>query len=185
MAADSGGDEGPDFAALYEPSFNAGGAVTPRLAWLLCEAAWYLFDEWRHVADESYARAHLPRVGHRHATRAWTDRFAGCFEQLARRFASGDGDTDALATCTAEQLALHMILDAAPRLLDQGLVDTDAVADLPNHGDADRDWALLHDALFEDHDVLLLYRADLDGIEADPRVAESNLHPDDWFTPFR
>jgi hypothetical protein len=56
---------------------------------------------------------------------------------------------------------------------------------LPDHGDADRDIALLDDALFDDHDVLLLYRADLDGIEHDARVAESNLHSDDWFNPFR
>ena len=177
--------DGPDFAALYERTFVTGGALTPRLAWLLCETAWYLADEWRLVADDAYVRQHLPRVVHHHATREWTDRFADCFETLARRIGAGDGDTNALATCTAEELALHMMLNVAPRLLDQGLVDVGAAAHLPDHGDADRAWALLHDALFEDDDVLLLYRADLDGIEADPRVAESNLHPDDWFTPFR
>jgi len=188
MASEMGRcSDGPDFAMLYEPGFAAGGVLTPRLAWLLCETASHLADEWRLVADDVYVRRHLPRIAQRHATRRWRARFADCFERLAHRIAEGDGDTDALATCTAEELALHMILTVAPRLLEQDLLDDDAVSDLPDHGDADRDFALLDGALFEDHDVLLLllYRADLDGIEHDPRVAESNLHPNDWFRPFR
>jgi hypothetical protein len=160
--------DGPDFAALYEPGFAAGGALTPRLAWVLCNTAWYPADEWRLVADDHDVRRRLPRVAHHYATREWQMRFGDCFERLARRIAAGEGDTAALATCTAEELALHMILRVAPHLLEAGLLDEDAVADLPDHGGADRDVALLDDALFEDHDVLLLYQADLDGIERAP-----------------
>lgn len=178
-------EHGPDFADLYAPTASGDSVLTPRLAYLLCESAWYLADEWRLVADDEYVRRDLPRIAHRHATTEWLARFAECFQSLAERIAAGDGDASALATCTGEELALHMTLTVAPRVLDDGLFDQGLFAELPDHGDADRDFALLHEALFEDHDVLMLYRADLDGIEDNGLVAEANLHPRDWFTPFR
>lgn len=174
----------PDFAALYGPDDDE-WVLTPRLAYVLCETAWYLADEWRLVADDDYVRRHLPRIGHTVATREWRERFADCFERLGERIAAGDGESSILATCTAEELALHMILTTAWHHLADGYFDGDVLTDLPDHGDDDRDFALLHEVLFEDHDVLLLYRADLDGIEDDDLVAESNLHPRDWLRPFR
>lgn len=89
-----------------------------------------------------------------------------------------------LATCTAEELALHMILTVAWQHLAAGHFDRE-LGELSDHGEDDRAFARLHEVLFEDHDVLLLYRADLDRIEDDDLVAESNLHPRDWFRPFR
>jgi hypothetical protein len=38
---------GPDFAALYPVDDDT--VLTPRLAHVLCETAWYLADEWRLV----------------------------------------------------------------------------------------------------------------------------------------
>ena len=43
----------------------------------------------------------------------------------------------------------------------------------------------MSDLLFQDHDVLMLYRAGLDGIEGDELTAGSSLHPRDWFTLFQ
>lgn len=173
---------GPDFAALYRPGDES--VLTPRLAYVLCETAWYLADEWRLVADDAYARRHLPRIAHDIATPAWRERFAQCFERLGEQIAMGEGETSVLATCTAEELALHMTLTVAQRHLADGHFDSELVG-LPDLGEDDRAFARLHEVLFEDHDVLLLYRAELDGVEDDDLVAESTLRPRDWFRPFR
>jgi len=182
MTEPSNTGTGPDFAALYPVDDDT--VLTPRLAYALCETAWYLADEWRLVADDVYARRHLPPIAHGVATPEWRERFAQCFERLAEQIAIGDGETSVLATCAAEELALHMTLTIAWQHLADGHFDTE-LDELPDLGEDDRAFARLHEVLFEDHDFLLIYRADLDGIEDEDLVAESNLHPRDWFRPFR
>lgn len=71
---------GPDFAALY-PVDDA--VLTPRLAYVLCETAWYLADEWRVVADDAYVGRHLPPIARAGANPEWRERFAHSF--AARR----------------------------------------------------------------------------------------------------
>lgn len=63
------------------------------------------------------------------------------------------------------------------------------VAALPDGGDAEDDFEMYADSLFEDRDFEWLWQADLDGIESDEDMRKlvgiANLHPSQWFLPFR
>jgi hypothetical protein len=89
-----------------------------------------------------------------------------------------------LACCTAEELALHEIIDLAEAHLIDDIVSPAAICHLPDHGERDEDFYWVRAVLFEDHDVLMLYNRALDGIEYDIDGTES-LHPSAWFEPFR
>lgn len=57
------------------------------------------------------------------------------------------------------------------------------VPHLPEHHGPDSDFDWVREVL--DHDVLMLFNPSLDGIE-DPAVVDTaNLHPREWFLPFR
>jgi len=78
-----------------------------------------------------------------------------------------------------------MIIDLAEEDLAIGTLEPREVAHLPEHDGPDSDFDWMREVLFEDHDVLMLYNPSLDGIE-DPAVFDTaNLHPRDWFRPFR
>ncbi len=88
------------------------------------------------------------------------------------------GSTDApTLRCLADELALHVIIEHAGGWLE-------------NHGELDEGWGYYEDRVLEDTDFKLLYDPAWDGIE-DPGsdVARlegmANLHPKDWFKPFR
>ncbi|MFJ6861734.1 hypothetical protein [Streptomyces werraensis] len=51
----------------------------------------------------------------------------------------------------------------------------------------DFDWDWCSDVLFEDHDVLMLFDASLDGSgsEINQALGLANLATTDWFSPFR
>ncbi|MGP3634493.1 hypothetical protein ACTU45_14160 [Streptomyces sp. 24-1644] len=87
-------------------------------------------------------------------------------------------------------MALHLGIDRAraltrnrPRLVEE------TVAGLPEaRGDFDWDWCST--ILFEDHDVLMLFDASLDGIEdsgneVNQAMGLANLGAAEWFEPFR
>ena len=65
---------------------------------------------------------------------------------------------------------------------------TDIVSRLPAHPD-DYTWHRCSELLFQDHDILLLADASLDGID-DPTnpvnvmTGLGDLHPSNWFTEF-
>jgi hypothetical protein len=41
------------------------------------------------------------------------ERFVACFEALARRLERRGFDATQMTTCTAEEMALHLVIDAA------------------------------------------------------------------------
>lgn len=183
---------GPDFVALYEPRFKSGGNLTPRMAYWLWSASLFLADTFRLNRDRpELLLLELPPIARPFAKPEWLDRFCACFQHLGERVAAGDGDQGSLASCTAEELALHLVIDLAEGFLRDGVTgpDTDEVSALPEHGDADSDFESMRELLFEDHDVLMLFNPSLDGIEdaqsdLDQFARPVNLHPRDWFKPF-
>lgn len=133
----------------------------------------------------------LPPVVQRLADRAWLDRFINCFDALAERLASADFEDTGPASCTGDEMALHLVIRLAEDLVADGVLDPagEPASPLPVVDEDDPDFNLARDALFADHDVLALFQPALDGIE-DPgndlnrRFRMANLHPTQWFIPF-
>lgn len=180
----------PDFAALYEPGYSRGARMTPRMAYSLWHSSVYLADTWRDGRDDPELLVEsLPPLARPLAHGEWYDRFADGFDQLADRIAAGDGDQERLASCTGEEMALHLAIDLAEALTIDGLLDLDAASSLPDHGTDDGDFDTMRNLLFTDHDVLILFDPAMDGAEIPGSLLEraeryANLHPRDWFKPF-
>ncbi|KOV94596.1 MULTISPECIES: hypothetical protein [unclassified Streptomyces] len=116
--------------------------------------------------------------------------------QMARAFDDLAGDLQAAGEawtgprCTGEEMALHLMIDRARSITaNRPNAVRDLVAGLP-HSHADYDWHGCSSDLFEDHDVLMLFDARLDGIEdagSDIHQAMGivNLAPGEWFEPFQ
>ncbi|MGH9158321.1 MAG: hypothetical protein ACRD1K_21350 [Acidimicrobiales bacterium] len=162
------------------------------MAYWLWSTAISMADTWRDNADDPEPlRELLPPIARAVAHGPWLDRFIDCFEAIAGKLATAEIHTDGLASCTGEEMALHLVIDLAEAHLADGVLDSDlpGVAALPDHGPKDADFDSMRTNLFKDNDVLMLYDPLMDGIE-DPedeigqleRVI--NLHPRDWFTPF-
>lgn len=187
-----GPDDEADFAALYELVYRHGARMTPRMAYWLCRTCVYLADTWRDNRDDPAPLLDfLPPLARPLAHGVWYDRFTDCFDDLATRIARGDGDREQLATCTGEEMALHLAIDLAEAHHGDGLLgpDLDRAATLPDHGDNDSDFDAMRDALFTDHDVLILFDSLMDGAEIPGGMLDrvercANLHPRDWFKPF-
>lgn len=185
-------DADPDFAALYETAVSKGGAMTPRMAYWLWNTGVFLADTWRDGRDDPGPLLEfLPPIARQLAHGEWYERFTNCFDALATRIASGQGDQERLAGCTGEELALHLVIDLAEAHLADGIIDTeiDTVASLPDHGPLDSDFEAMRSRLFTDHDVLMLFDPMLDGVDdPDSEISQiqraANLHPRDWFKPF-
>ena len=191
MTFDAGGEPTPDFTGLYMARVDVGG-LSPRLAYYLWHCAAYLADTWRLELDDHPGElvAQLPPIVGRLTDAAWLARFVGCFDALAERFAAGDVGYPGVATCTGEEMALHLVIDLAEAFVYDGVFDDDnAVRRLPNLRAHDDDFGRAREILFHDHDVLNLFDPALDGIE-DSGALENielrlvNLHPRQWFAPF-
>ena len=173
----------PDFARLYA---GAGSPLSPRMASRLWAAAVTLADTY----DEGrwhLLRRSLPPIVQRVADEVWMERFVACFESLARRLERRGFDATQITTCTAEEMALHLVIDAAEGATRDASLATEL--SLPANPDRDEDFNALRELHFRDHDVLLLFDASLDGIEApnsalDEHGLFANLHPQAWFLPF-
>ncbi|MFC9337385.1 hypothetical protein ACFT0G_02945 [Streptomyces sp. NPDC057020] len=172
--------------------------LTPRTAAVLRLAAEELSTlAWQEVTalgDEPLPRraggvfGQLPPITLRRDGQ-WRRQMARTFDDLATGLRD-EGRAGVEPRCTAEEMALHLIIGRArsittnrPKALAQ-LVDG-----LPPSG-ADYDWDGCLTYLFEDHDVLMLFDAQLDGMEdPDSEVHQAmgmvNLAADDWFEPFR
>jgi hypothetical protein len=70
------------------------------------------------------------------ADEVWMERFVACFEALARRLEGGGSDE--ITTCTAEEMALHLVIDAAEGATRDGSLATDL--SLPARPDRDEDF---------------------------------------------
>lgn len=175
--------EVPDFALLYGRS-----SVTPRIAARLWAAAELLYDEFHRGFAEDVI-ADLPPIAQLHADERFITAFASRFAVISKRIAEGDGNCESIATCTADEMAVHLIIAQAEVVL----IEPDWIEQLPDasddqdEDDESLDWLL--DVLLQDTDVLMLYNPALDGIE-DPespvaqRAGIGYLHPKDWFKPF-
>ncbi len=173
----------PDFASLY----GDGHALTPRMVAHLWGAALFLADTYRSESQLDLLRQELPPVVQRLADDAWMRRFAAGFENLAVRLARAGFPYETLASCTAEEMALHLVIDVAEALVSDEILPVEE--HLPGHGEADTDFDWPREVLFRDHDVLMLFNASLDGIEDESNEFQeqyhfANLHPRDWFVTF-
>ncbi|MFE0773332.1 hypothetical protein [Streptomyces sp. NPDC058861] len=171
--------------------------LTPRTTAVLRQAAEELSTlAWQEVTalgDEPLPRraggvfGQLPPITLRRNGQ-WRRQMARTFDDLATGLRD-EGRAGVEPRCTAEEMALHLIIGQArsittnrPNALAQ-LVDG-----LPSSG-ADYDWDGCLTHLFEDHDVLMLFDAQLDGMEdPDSEVHQTmgmvNLAADEWFEPF-
>jgi hypothetical protein len=161
--------------------------LSPRMAELLWETALFLAEASNDEDFLADVREELPSVVQRLADNVWMARFSRCFEVLAARLALGYENLSHLASCTAEEMALHLVIEAAEAGVSDGSVAMDQ--SLPPDADHDQDFDWVREILFRDHDVLLLFEDSLDGIEdADSAHSKeyglANLHPDRWFLPF-
>ncbi len=170
----------PDFASLY-----SGSPLTPRSAAKIWAIAEIIYDDFHHgLGDEILAT--LPPIARRHADERFESAFASRFAIVAKRVAEGLPWVESIATCTADEMAIHVILAMVNHVDD--LDDPGWIEDLPVDEDDDQiEW--LDDLLLQDTDVLMLYNPALDGIE-DPgspvnqQLGCAHLHPNDWFKPF-
>ncbi len=161
--------------------------LTPRMAAHLWSAALFIADTYKDGDELELLRRELPPVARRLTDDAWMRRFVSCFEALASRLAWGRFPAEQLASCTAEEMALHLVIDLAEDFVTAGTLPMQS--DLPAHGEADMDFDWAREVLFRDHDVLMLFNASLDGIEDDTNEISdefrfANLHPRDWFVTF-
>jgi hypothetical protein len=131
----------------------------------------------------------LPSVARPHADERFVAAFGSRFDVIALRLAEGLEELSGVVTCTADELALHLIIEYAEDLYRDGALDWEWILALPTSA-RDEDFGYLKDLLFEDNDVLILYNPAMDGVE-DPEseIAQLerfvNLHPKDWFKTFR
>ena len=181
---------GPDFAALFpvrscdvdhadegdedECEICGDWQLTPRTADMLHTALENLSDEAHDDADEKGDEPvsgknadgwsmfdRLPRITWGMDTE-WRRQFGRACEDLARDLAAGGWPRP---RCTAEEMALHLAIKDAPGYLEMWQEDEDEDHEtLPKHRD-DYVWHMCSGLLFEDHDVLMLYDATLDGFE--------------------
>ena len=182
MTGDATADA-PDFTRLYA---DPGATISPRMASRLWAAAVTLADTYDEGRWHLLTRA-LPPIAQRVADQVWMKRFISCFGDLARRFERREVDATRITTCLAEEMALHLVIDAAEETTGDGTLTTDL--SLPADPDRNDDFDALRELLFRDHDVLLLFDSSLDGIEApdsafDEHRLFANLHPGAWFLPF-
>lgn len=154
----------PDFASLYSDS-----ELTPRSAakvWLIAEL---IYDDF-HQGFGDEVLSTLPPLARRHSDERFESAFASRFAIIAKRVAEGLPWLESIATCTADEMAVHVILDMLEDI--DEMTDPDWFERIPAHEDDDQiGW--LEDLLLQDTDVLMLYNPALDGIE-DPDSPVTN-----------
>ena len=172
----------PDFEALYGDR-----PMTARMAARLWYTADSTYGSYFDGAAEMWVEA-LPRIAQLHADEDFVKAFGERFGIIADRIAAGLTELTHLTTCTADEVALHLIVDRAEEMVDDGELDQDWIDSLPNRPN-DSNFQCVNDYLFYDFDVLHLYEPSADGAE-DPTSAVFqaegfvNLHPRDWFKTF-
>ncbi len=122
-----------------------------------------------------------------HQDQQWRRQMARCFDDLAADLAKNG---TVRPGCTGEEMALHLGIDRARALTrNRPRLVAEAVEGL-GEDRRDFDWDWCSTVLFEDHDVLMLFDASLDGIEdsgneINQALGLANLAAADWFDPFR
>ena len=144
-------------------------------------------DTYAESEMSDLLKRELPPIARRMADDVWMERFVVCFEGIAARLAGGRFASSQLASCTGEEMALHLVIDSAEAAVSDETIPLDD--SLPADPERDRDFEWAREVLFRDHDVLLLFNPSLDGIEDNDsdlsqRHMFANLHPRRWFLPF-
>ncbi len=105
--------------------------------------------------------------------------WAPCLETVAGKLARYP---DTYLASSAEELAAHALIHECEGIIEERgdeLEEAEGVLDK---------FREVHDLAFEDHDVLMLFDAALDGLEDSvlgEKLGVVNLRPNDWFKPFR
>lgn len=180
--SESRSDGAPDFERLYGAK-----PLTAGMAARLWTVATLISDAFADDMGEIWLED-LPVVAKRYADEAFVAAFAARFEILAERIAGGLQEMTDVATCTADEIALHMIIDRAGELENEGFFDEGWI-DALDRRPKDTDFVGIKDTLFEDLDALFLFDPALDGVEDPDSEAYqiegfANLHPRDWFKTF-
>ncbi len=102
----------------------------------------------------------------------WRRHAARAFDDLAADIDAGHSPTP---TCTAEEMALHLILDRSRDMHTDG--ELDHLITRTNAQPDDHNWDAPREYLFEDDDVLTLSGPT-------PAPLTEFLTPTEWFTPF-
>jgi hypothetical protein len=133
---------------------------------------WMLFDRY-------------PRITWRQDA-VWRRQAARAFDDLTEDLAAGSWPHP---SCPGEEMALHLVLEAAPDAVADGWAGLDqTLPRLPEHPD-DYDWDLASEVFFQDHDILDLFEVEMDGIE-DPDSEQNRImgmgdyRPLAWFRTF-
>lgn len=194
----------PDFAELFplcqcakeSCTTCSGFQLTPRTATALWTVAQILAD---HAYDDVEEHGNQPVLAKnewalfgRYPRITWTQD-AVWRRQAARAYDDLTADLEAgewpCPRCPAEEMALHLILRDVPAAVDDGWAGLgEEGARLPAHLD-DFNWDLAQDVLFQDTDILALFKPDLDGIEdpeseANLRMRIGDYRPQAWFEVF-
>lgn len=82
--------------------------MSPRMASRLWAAAIMLADTYE---GRVHLLKSLPPIAQRLVDEVWMDRFVSCFDALALRFERREVDATRIARCTAEEMALHLIIE--------------------------------------------------------------------------
>lgn len=132
---------------------------------------WMLFDQYPRVTWNSDA--------------VWRRQAARAFDDLAEDLAQG---REPFPRCPGEEMALHVALRLLPAAVDDQWWGPDLFDGLPE-ANGDLDVHALLSGLFQDHDILALFDAELDGIEDpdDPVNADTGMgdyRPQAWFKAF-
>jgi hypothetical protein len=127
----------------------------------------------------------LPACFSRHYTPELLAQFQETLEVTAENLSTFP---DTYLASTAEELAAHALLDRAEEGLREKANDDESADPSLIAAALDR-IETMREAAFEDWDVLMLFDSHLDGFESDAALSQkmgfTNLHPRDWFTPFR
>jgi hypothetical protein len=174
----------------------SGFQLTPRTAAVLWTVGQILadhaYDDVIEHGDEPVVQERdwmvfgdYPRVTWRQDA-VWRRQAARCFDDLTDDLDAGQWP---LVTCPGDEMAVHLILRAAPAAVaDKWASLADTLSRLPEHPD-DYDWDMAGDTFLQDDDILSLFDEQLDGIE-DPEAEYNQLtgmgdyRPEAWFRPF-
>lgn len=189
-------DEDDDEGEGWDEDGEEDEELTARTAAVLRVALEELSEQaWQDVAavgdaplrrGEGRVLGSLPPITF-HQDQQWRRQMARCFDDLAADLAE-TGTVRPL--CTGEEMALHLGIDRAKALTrNRPRLVAETVQGL-GEGRRDFDWDWCSSVLFEDHDVLMLFDASLDGIEdrgneINQALGLANLAAADWFEPFR
>ena len=132
--------------------------------------------------DDSFLVDYLPPIA-RNMDEKFYANFRECFANVAKSIEDGKLPEP---TCTAEEIALNIVVTIASQRAESGDFygwDLEITQLLPET-DYDYDITELHYSLVQDIDIMFLYDMSFDGIEDNPNLGIVNLKPSEWFEKF-